>query len=250
MLKVSVITVSFNAEKTIARTLVSVNEQTYPQIEHIVIDGCSTDRTMEIVAALKHRPGNVVSEADRGIYDAMNKGLKQATGDVICFLNADDRYVTETIVAEVVSQIEESQANIVYGDVVYVSPEGQTTRYYDSQRFNKSQLKYGWMPAHPSLFAVASVYRKLGEFDATFKVAGDFEMCCRMFQVPDQKSVYLAKPFVEMLVGGASAVSLANVIRVNREILIACRMNGIATNYLNLMSRYGRKLKELAIRVR
>lgn len=249
MIKVSVITVSFNSAATIARTLASVNAQTYGDIEHIVIDGQSSDQTLDIVSKMKMRPGLVQSEPDRGIYDAMNKGLERATGDVMCFLNSDDEYCSETLIAEVVGEIERTDVDMMYGDVIYASPSGKPIRYYSSKGFSPNKLKYGFMPAHPSLFVKADVYREVGGFKSSFKIAGDFEMCCRLFNRPVLNYKYLEKPFVAMLPGGASAVSVSNIVRVNREIRQACCLNGIKTNYLNLLSRYVKKIWEFKVKV-
>lgn len=248
MLKVSVITVCFNSAETIGRTIASVNAQTYGNIEHIVIDGGSTDETLKIIFKHKKCKGPVQSEPDRGIYDAMNKGMERATGDVVCFLNSDDEYASTTLIADVVNEMHCKGLDVVYGDVVYVSPEGKEVRHYSSQGFSPLKLKYGFMPAHPSLFVRSSVYRDVGGFKPHFKIAGDFEMCCRLFSRIGLKYDYLERPFVKMLTGGASAFSFASAARVNHEIREACRLNGIKTNYIKLCSRYFKKFWELKAR--
>lgn len=249
MKKVSVITVSFNSEKTIKGTLQSVNEQTYPNIEHIIIDGNSFDKTLEIIAEYKAQPGSVSSEPDRGIYDAMNKGLGKASGDIICFLNSDDEFHSPTLLADVVREFEDGQLDLIYGDVIYKSKSGKCIRHYKSKDFSAEKLKFGLMPAHPSLFVRSNIYQLIGGFRSDFKIAGDFELCCRLFQIPNLRMRYLERPFVNMLTGGASAVSISSIVPVNREILEACRSNGINTNYLNLMLRYFGKIAELNIKL-
>ena len=244
MKKVSVITVCFNSSNTIKRTLDSVNHQTYLNIEHIIIDGNSVDKTLKIVNQHKHRPGPIISEADRGIYDAMNKGLVKASGDIICFLNSDDEFHSSNLVAEVVAEFENDQLDLVYGDVIYESKERKPIRYYKSKSFTADKLRFGFMPAHPSLFIRANIYKVLRGFRPDFKIAGDFEICCRIFQIPNLRTCYLERPFVNMQMGGASAVSFSNILLVNREILEACLSNGIKTNYLNLFIRYFLKLYE------
>ena len=238
------ITVSFNSERTIEKTLQSVNQQTYHNIEHIVIDGNSSDRTLEIVSQHKRRPGIVLSEPDRGIYDAMNKGLAKAQGDIICFLNSDDEFFSPLILSDVLLAIIKGQLDVAYGDVVYQFTNGKSVRYYSSRKFSGKKLKYGLMPAHPSLFVKASLYKKIGGYSADYKIAGDFEMCCRLFQVAQLRAQYIEMPFVKMLTGGASAVRISNVLLVNREIKRACMRNGIDTSYVHLILRYLAKISQ------
>lgn len=247
MKKVSVITVSFNSSQTIQRTIESVNRQTFPNIEHIIIDGNSVDETMKIVSEYKQRPGQIISESDNGIYDAMNKGLERASGEIICFLNSDDEFHSTDLVSDVVGEFENGQLDLLFGDVIYVSSTGKLTRYYKSKDFTANKLRFGFMPAHPSLFVSKNIYRRIGGFRPDFKIAGDFEICCRIFQIPNLRTRYLERPFVNMLTGGASSVSISNILLVNREILEACISNGIKTNYLNLFIRYFRKLYEFNV---
>ncbi|QWE24970.1 glycosyltransferase [Polynucleobacter sp. AP-Elch-400A-B2] len=248
MKKITVITVSFNSERTIEKTLRSVNGQTYQNIEHIVIDGCSLDKTLELVSKYKDRPGVVLAEPDYGIYDAMNKGLDRSQGDVICFLNSDDEFFSPFIVEQVMLSFQDNQLNVVYGDVLYQSADGSPVRYYSSQRFSDEKLKYGLMPAHPSLFIKAGIYKQIGGYDASYRIAGDFEMCCRLFQVSGIKAKYLEMPFVKMLTGGASAIRLSNVILVNKEIRRACVQSGIDTSYFKLLLRYMIKLPQFFLK--
>ena len=250
MKRVSVVTVCFNSSKTIKRTLESVNRQTYPNIEHIIIDGNSSDNTLIIIAEYKLRLGPIVSETDQGIYDAMNKGLSLATGDIICFLNSDDKYCSENLIAEVVDIFSENNLDILYGDVIYETQAGKQVRYYSSKKFTAKSLKYGLMPAHPSLFVKGNIYKKLGLFNVEFDIAGDFEMCCRLFTTPNLRINYIEKPFVTMLPGGASAVSARKILAVNREIRNACFINKIDTSYGKLFLRYFGKFRELTWMVR
>lgn len=245
MKKVSVITVCFNAEKTIKRTLESVNLQTYPNIEHIIVDGNSRDKTLELIDGYKSRSGLVISEPDRGIYDAMNKGLAKAGGDIICFLNSDDKFHSLDLISDIVKEFDDGQLDLVYGDVIYESKAGKFVRYYKSKDFSVNKLKYGFMPAHPSLFIRADIYRIVGGFRSDLKIAGDFEICCRIFKLLNLKMRYLERPFVNMLMGGASSISLSSILLVNREILDGCLSNGIKTNYLNLFVRYFSKIQEV-----
>ena len=160
MKKVSIITVCFNSSNTIKRTLDSVNNQTYQNIEHIIVDGNSVDETLKIVNQHKSRAGPVISETDHGIYDAMNKGLVKASGDIICFLNSDDEFHSLNLVADVMEVFENDQLDLVYGDVIYVSNERKPIRHYKSKSFTVDKLRSGFMPAHPSLFIKAIIYKR------------------------------------------------------------------------------------------
>lgn len=244
MLKVSIITVSFNSSKTIQKTLESVNQQSYADIEHLIIDGGSSDKTLDIVSKCKKRPGIIISETDKGIYDAMNKGLEMANGDIICFLNSDDCYYSQNSVAAITDEFVKHDLDVIYGDVIYEDFSGRKVRYYSSKKFSPLKLKFGFMPAHPSLFVRKNIYKQVGYYQPKYKIAGDFEMCCRLFQMPFLRTRYLAVPFVKMLTGGASSFSLSNVALVNREIREACLINGIYTNYPMILSRYLAKFKE------
>ena len=245
-MKVSIITAVRNAERTIGGALESVQRQTHPDIEHIVVDGLSTDGTMDVVRRHSARLARVISERDAGIYDAFNKGLKLATGEVIAFLNADDTYSSPDIVAAVHEVFERSQASAVFGDVEFVRPEepDRVVRHYSSEHFSARRLRYGWMPAHPSLFLRRRLIEQFGGFDASYRIAGDFELVARLFGRERIDFEYLPRVFVTMRTGGVSTRGIRSTLTINREILRACRQNGIATNRAMLWMRFPAKLME------
>ena len=245
-LKFSVVTVCFNSAATIADSLKSVAAQTWPAIEHIVIDGGSTDATLDIIEPFRAGLGYLRSERDHGIYDAMNKGVAAATGDVVCFLNSDDMYASEDVLARVASKIGPMNLDALYGDVGYFrtgAPE-RTTRRYSSRSFHPDRLAYGMMPAHPALFLRRSIFERVGEFRRDYRIAGDFEFIARVFKQPIAY-VYLPEILVKMRIGGISTAGWQSRILLNREILQACRDNGISTNVFKLAARYPMKALEL-----
>jgi glycosyltransferase involved in cell wall biosynthesis len=247
---VSVITVCYNSAATIATALRSVELQTWPDIEHIVIDGGSTDGTQEVIARHGSRVAHLSSERDDGIYDAMNKGLVRATGDVICFLNADDAYAHAGVIGEVVARLNERKLDALYGDVVFFSPTDPTRviRRYRSGRFTPDRLAWGWMPAHPALFMTAAVYRRVGLFDTSYRLAGDYEYVIRAMGSSRLRAEHFNEVLVRMQVGGISTSGWRSKVLLNREVLRACRSNGIRTNLLRILSKYPLKTLELLLR--
>lgn len=245
-MKISIITVVFNGEKTIARAIESVISQGDVQIEYIVIDGESTDRTLEMILPYRQFITHFVSEKDAGIYDAMNKGLGMATGEVIGILNADDFYANPYVLSRIMGQFNGSSVDAVFGDLAYfraANPE-KIVRTYRSKGLDKKSLSRGIMPAHPTLFLRNSIYKKFGFFDPSFRIAGDFEFITRIFRDGKINFRYLPETMVKMQLGGASTSGLISNLILLRENLRACRKNGIKTNYLMLISRYPGKLLE------
>jgi len=228
-MKISIITVCYNSARTIAHTLRSVREQTYGNVEHIVVDGGSTDETLKIVAAEGAHVAKLVSERDNGIYDAMNKGIRLATGGVIGFLNSDDVFAH----ADVVSRIAQAMANPLidscYGDLVYVSSEdmSKVIRYWKSREYRPGLFGKGWVPAHPTFYARRELYQEHGGFDLDMRLAADFDMLLRLFEAHRITSAYIPEVLVKMRLGGATNVSFGNVLRQNREIARAFRKYGL-----------------------
>ena len=179
-MKISIITAVFNGERTIGSTLASIADQDHPDIEHIVVDGASTDATLARIRAGDRRGARVVSGPDDGAYDAFNKGLRPATGDVIGFLNCGDSYISPATVSRIAARFADSGVQAVFGDVLIVDQRslGRVLRRYRSNRFTRRAMSYGLMPAHPTLFMRREVYRAVGEYDPKFRIAGDFELCC------------------------------------------------------------------------
>lgn len=246
-MKVSIITVAFNSATTIRDTIESVLSQDYPQIEYIVVDGGSTDGTQDIVREYGARVSRLISEPDRGIYDAMNKGIGLATGDVIGFLNSDDMYIDSTAVSQLMTAMDSQKSDCVFADLIYVAPENtnQILRYYNSGKFKPSLFQYGWMPAHPTFFAKKAMYEKAGLFSLDYKIAADFELLVRMLAVNMASYAYLPKPIVRMRAGGVSTSGLKHSLLLNQEIVRACQANGINTNLAKVLLKIPMKLMEL-----
>lgn len=245
-MKISVITVAFNAAATIAETLDSVAAQTCPGVEHIVVDGASTDGTLEVIKRHGQRVAHLISEPDHGIYDAMNKGLRLATGDIIGFLNADDVYADTGVLARVSATMEAEGLDALFGDAEFVSPDrpDRPLRRYRSERFRPARLAWGWMPAHPTLFLRRHVYERFGLFRTDYRIAGDFELVARMFHGDTLKYRHVPEVLVRMRTGGVSTGGWRNTLLLNREVLRACRENGISTSLPRILSKYPAKLLE------
>lgn len=246
-MKISVITACHNSAATLERALVSVAEQDYASTEHIVIDGGSNDGTAEILS--RHRSGlsQVVSEPDRGIYDAMNKGLDRASGDIICFLNADDYYAARNVLSEVAQIMKARGLDALMGDVEFfaeINPH-RVVRRYRSDRFSPAKLAWGWMPAHPALFFHRAVIDRVGYFKINYKIAGDYEYVVRAFHGHHLRYHHVAKSLVRMQTGGASTRGWRSTILLNQEVLRACRENGIRTNVLKILTKYPAKVFDL-----
>jgi glycosyltransferase involved in cell wall biosynthesis len=245
-MKISIITVVFNGEATIARAIESVLAQKNVEIEYIVIDGASQDKTLEVIAPYRMKLSHLLSEKDAGIYDAMNKGIKLATGNVIGFLNADDFYTNSLVLSDVIAEFIDPLVEAVYGDLEYfrASRPSKVVRTYRSNQFHPAQLKRGLMPAHPTLFLRKNVYERFGLFDSSYKIAGDFEFIVRIFKDESLGYRYIPQKMVRMQMGGISTMGLSSTILLLNENIRACHNNGILTNYLFLLSRYPRKLLE------
>ncbi|OAM53137.1 glycosyl transferase [Methylovorus sp. MM2] len=227
-MKISIVTVCFNSANTIADTIESVATQNYAKKEHIIVDGLSKDLTMDIVSAAAS-VSHYVSEADNGIYDAMNKGLKMATGEIIGLLNADDFYASETVLAEVAEVFENPSVDACYADLVYVNQQytDKVVRYWKSRSFIPGLFRKGWMPAHPTFFVRRKVYENLGDFNLQFPRQADFELTMRLLEVNRIKSVYVPKIWVKMRVGGTSNNSVKGVLKGNLEAYKACKLHGL-----------------------
>lgn len=246
-LSISVITVCKNNVNFIDKCLRSVADQSYENLEHVIIDGGSTDGTLGLIQKYYGKRNIIVSEPDKGIYDAMNKGLKFASGDVICFLNADDHYANDNVIGDIATQFLNGDPDIILADVEYFNHRRPTkiVRKYPAHRFKKDRLKFGWMPPHPGFFATRKIYEKYGFFDDSYKIAGDFEFIARVVSSENFDIMYLNKVAVKMAVGGVSTSGLKGKIILNKEVMRACRQNGIRTNWFFLMMKYPMKLWDI-----
>lgn len=243
-MKISIITVVWNNATTIKDAIDSVLNQTYKNIEFIVVDGASTDGTVEIIKSYGNQISKFVSEKDKGLYDAMNKGIKLATGDVVGILNSDDFYIDEFVIEKVINEFESKKVDSVYADLVFVKPENidKIVRYYDSSYFNPSKFAYGWMPAHPTFFVKKEVYEKYGVFKTDYKIAADYEILTRFLAKNKISYSYIKESIVKMRMGGASTSGLKSNYILNKEIIRACKENDIYTNWLMILSKYPKKI--------
>jgi glycosyltransferase len=218
-MKISVITAVYNAKDTASEALESILEQTHPDIELIVIDGASTDGTREMLAEYADRLSVFISEPDDGIYDALNKGIAHAAGDVIGFLHADDLFADDVVLAKVAEVFVDSSVDAVYGDLVYVSKSepDKVIRYWKAGEFSPEKLKAGWMPPHPTLYVRRSVYERLGAFDTSFHIAADYDCMLRFLGVGKINCHYIPEVLVRMRLGGKSNRSLANIVQKSVE---------------------------------
>ncbi len=246
-MKISIITATYNSASTIKECIESVNAQTYKNIEHIIIDGASKDNTLEIINNLPNRVTKIVSEPDKGIYDAMNKGIKAATGDVIGILNSDDFFTSDNIIEIVVENFKNCDIDALYGDVHFVNPDDITksVRYYSSAIFKPSLFRFGFMPAHPSFYMKRECYEKYGLYSLDYKIASDYDLLIRYLHREKIKYKYINKDFVTMRTGGVSTENFNSIVTLNKEIVRACKKYGIYTNMFILSFKYLYKLFEL-----
>lgn len=239
-MKVSIITVCFNSQDYITTTIDSVLSQTYPDIEYIIIDGNSTDGTLEIIKSYGSKITKVVSEPDSGIYDAMNKGLHLATGDIVGIVNSDDFFHRKDSISIIVNTFKSHSVDSVFADIIFVkrdNPEKQV-RYFSSASFQPWKMRFGFIPAHPTFFTYKSTYEKYGFYETGFEIAADFELLFRFLFKHRISFKYINMDLMKMRTGGISTRALSSTITINRENLKAFQMNGYHTNYLFLFSRY------------
>ena len=249
-MKISIITATYNSAATLCDTMESILRQSYTNYEYIVVDGASKDATVDIIREYEPRfDGRMrwVSEPDKGIYDAMNKGIVMATGDVVGLLNSDDFYTSDDILETVAREFSAADApDAIYGDVHYVNDDDLTkrVRYYSSQRFTRKRMRMCYMPAHPSFYVQRECYKKFGSFDTSYRVAADFENLLRLIYVNNIRTRYIAKDFVTMRMGGASSSGLQSYRRIIKDHFRAFRKNRIPINYVLYFWRYVEKLFE------
>lgn len=256
-MKISVITATWNSGRTIGDTLRSVFNQSFTDVEHIIKDGGSKDDTLEICKNFeqkyytdgdKGRTINILSDKDKGIYDAMNQGVKAATGDVIGILNSDDFYTSDDVLARVAEEFEKNpQLEAVYGDIHFVKDENlkKCTRYFSSRYFRPWALRFGFMPAHPSFYVRREVYDKYGLYDLDFRTSSDFEMMVRLFVKEKIRSKYINKDFVTMRAGGESTAGLEAKRKVNRDIAGSLKKHGVYSNQFFQSLRYFWRIGEI-----
>lgn len=249
-MKISLVTVTFNSAQTLRYTIQSVLFQSYSDIEYIIVDGRSKDDTLDLIKEYEPQfNGRMcwISEKDNGIYDAMNKGIRMATGDIVGIINSDDFYHRRDTIMRVSEAFKNSDVQAVYGDVRFVNPQNldKTVRYYSSKRFTPEMFRFGFMPAHPTFFTYRKYFEEFGYYKTDYKIAADYELLIRFLYVHQLKSKYLPFDFMKMRTGGTSTASIKSNILLNKEIVRACKENGIWTCMPLLFLKYLVKVFEL-----
>jgi glycosyltransferase len=242
-MKISIITATYNSAATVRDTLACIAGQQYANIEHIIVDGLSKDNTLEIVKEFPH-VAKVISEKDKGIYDAMNKGVQLATGDIVGILNSDDFYSSPAVLEKVAAAFQDTAVEAVYGDLQYVKQDNVqlVIRTWKSGKFEKRYLYYGWMPPHPTFFVRRHIYDKCGLFNTTLRSAADYELMLRVLLKYDTCAQYIPEVLVKMRAGGASNASLKNRIRANKEDAMAWKLNHLKPYFFTMWLKPLRKV--------
>jgi glycosyltransferase len=246
VLKISIITASFNSSKTIEQTIQSVLSQRYPNVEYIIIDGASQDETLSIIEKYRDKISIFISEKDNGIYNAMNKGLKLASGDIIGILNSDDFYADDEVLSDVVKIFEQRRADAVYADLQYVDANDtqKVLRNWKSGKYKQGDFLFGWMPPHPTFFVRKHVYEKYGFFNESFSSAADYELMLRFIHKHKITIEYLPRVIIKMRIGGKSNRSFKNRIKANLEDRKAWKINALKPYFFTLFLKPFRKLKQ------
>ncbi|WP_179374532.1 glycosyltransferase family 2 protein [Winogradskyella wichelsiae] len=246
-MKVSLITATYNSEATIEDCMLSVLNQTYPNIEYIIVDGGSDEKTLKYLNEAAEKHSNIIlsSEPDQGIYDALNKGIAKATGEIVGFVHSDDFLADPSIISAIVEAFKAQEVDGVYGDLHYVALENtaKIIRNWVSEPFDHRLLRQGWMPAHPTLYVKRDLYKKYGVFDLNYRIAADYDFILRIFKQPNLKFHYLPKTIVKMRVGGASNKSLKNILQKSKEDYRAIKTNKIG-NWFTVLLKNVSKLKQ------
>lgn len=240
-MKISIVTTTYNSVATIRNTVESVAAQVFDgEVEYIVIDGGSTDGTLEVLACYADVVDVLVSEPDRGLYDAMNKGIQLATGDVVGILNSDDFYTSDDVLATIADEFKRKGVDAVFGDIHFVNPNdlNKCVRYYSSRVFTPNALRFGFMPAHPSFYVCRECYRRYGCYDLAYRIASDYDLMVRFFYRYKITYSYIKKDMVTMRTGGLSTKNLRNRFLITTEDVKACRKYGLYTNWLLMSFKY------------
>ncbi|MCA0430589.1 MAG: glycosyltransferase [Bacteroidetes bacterium] len=245
-LKVSIITITFNAEKTIESTIKSVLSQNYKNIEYIIIDGKSTDNTLNIINNYANQISKIISEKDKGLYDAINKGIEVSTGDIIALIHADDFYINENIISNYIEKFNETNADAVYANLYYVSAtdESKIIRKWQSGFYKPDLFKWGWMPPHPTVLIKKKCYKQFGNYKLNYKTAADYECMLRLIHVNKIKLAYLNQFVIKMRVGGKSNQSIKNRLNANNEDKKAWLENNVKPYFFTLILKPLRKITQ------
>lgn len=244
-MKVSIITITYNSAATVEDTLKSVVNQDYPNIEYLIIDGKSKDSTLQIVDKYKDKITTIVSEKDKGLYDALNKGIGLATGDIVGMLHSDDLYASDHVISDIVKTFENNKdAEGVYADLVFVDRNdiNKVTRTWESGDYEEGDFLNGWMPPHPTFFVKKECYERYGVFNTTLRLSADYELMLRMIHKNKIKLAYLPQVVVKMRMGGVSNVSFFVRLKANLEDKMAWKLNGIKPGIFTRFLKPARKI--------
>lgn len=246
---ISIITPSFNSAFTIEHTIQSIIEQSHSNIEYIVVDGGSTDGTQAIIKSYGDQISHFVSERDEGLYDAMNKGIALASGEIVGILNSDDFYYDDQVLAKVMQAFHSQHVDSVYGDLQYVDPTdtNKVTRHWESGKYKRNNFLYGWMPPHPTFFVRRKCYEQYGPFDTSLLSSADYELMLRFLYRYKISSYYIPEVLVRMRAGGVSNASFRHRLKANREDRLAWEKNGIQPKFFTTWMKPVRKLGQFKI---
>ena len=243
-MKISIITITFNSAKTLQRALDSVQSQSYGNIEHVIVDGASTDGTRAMIETYAAKNPNVrwISEKDDGIYNAINKGIRMATGDIIGFLHSDDIFNSSDSIEQIAAVFETGNVDVVYGDLQYCRA-GKVVRKWNSNSFNPRSLKYGWMPPHPTVYVRREVYEQVGPYDEWFRISADYDMMLRIFK-SNYTTHYIPSILVSMETGGASNKDTRARLSKTQEDYLVLKKNHVGAGLLTVLCKQLRKIKQ------
>lgn len=239
-MKISIVTVVYNCADTISGCIESVLNQDYDNIEYIVVDGASKDGTVEVIKKYEDRISKFVSEKDKGIYDAMNKGIRMATGDVVGILNADDFFYSNDTISKIAAAFKQQpELDATIADIVFVNADNsRILRHYNARKWRPAKFAWGYMPPHPSFFCKRPLFDKLGYYKTDYKIAADYELLIRFLFVNNINFKYLPIITTRMRMGGVSTKNLNSIITLNKEIKRACNENELGTNFLKIYTKY------------
>ena len=243
-MKISIITTSYNSQETIFETLKSVNSQSYNNIEHIIVDGGSSDRTLEIVDRFDH-VAQIISERDSGVYEAMNKGIRASSGDIIGFLNSDDYFFSNDIMKEYAEGFRSLSNKIIFGDLQFISRDNKRRiRSWISSEFSEQKINFGWIPPHPTFYARKELFDNYGDFDESLRFAADYDLMIRFLKVFPENNLYLKGYKVNMRYGGETTKNLINIYLGNKEIISSLRKNGFKVSPFFLIKKFIYKISQ------
>ena len=244
-MKITIITVCYNSDKTISRTIESVINQNYKNIEYIIIDGGSIDNTLNIIKQYDKKITTVVSETDNGIYDAINKGILLSSGEVVGILNSDDVFTNNDIISIIADTFRTNyEIDSVIGDIIFINKKGKIHRNYSSKNWSPLKFTWGMMPPHPTFYCKRNLFHKFGFYRNDLKIAADYELMMRFLLLHNISFKYIPKIFVNMSLGGISTKNIFSNLKINKEVLYACHLNGVKTNILKIYTKYIFKILE------